>query len=239
MHVHQQFLIIHNLNPGTEVVAKVEESITGDRTIRHSMCELLLSPGKKSRCSRCEAHRKSLLVMLKRHESTVTSTDPSSHTNYRYLNSELLSERCNNLHRSFVASQRKVTRMKEKIQQLSTNHAISINDELNKDMKEIMKENFTTIAAQYPEKTFERMFWEQHAMSSARKDGRGFRWHPAMIKWCLYLRHLSGKAYETLRQSGVLKLPSQRTLRDYTHYIPTSIGYSAKLDQMLMDTMKV
>ena len=40
--------------------------------------------------------------------------------------------------------------------------------------------------------------------------------------------------YETLRQSGVLKLPSQRTLRDYTHYIPATTGFSAKVDEMLM-----
>lgn len=60
-----------------------------------------------------------------------------------------------------------------------------------------------------------------------------------LYRWCLYLRHLSGKAYETLRQSGVLKLPSQRTLRDYTHYIPATTGFSAEVDKMLMDTMKV
>ena len=46
-----------------------------------------------------------------------------------------------------------------------------------------------------------------------------------MIKWCIYLRHLSQSAYETLRQSHCLQLPSQRTLRDYTHHIKPSSGY--------------
>ena len=45
-----------------------------------------------------------------------------------------------------------------------------------------------------------------------------------MIKWCIYLCHLSSKAYDTLRQSGVVYLPSRRTLRDYTHYIPAQSG---------------
>ena len=36
--------------------------------------------------------------------------------------------------------------------------------------------------------------------------------HPLIIKWCLYMQHRSSGAYETLRSSGLLKLPSQRTL---------------------------
>jgi len=50
------------------------------------------------------------------------------------------------------------------------------------------------------------------------------KWHPLVIKWSLYLRHLSGKAYELLRKTGYIKLPSQRTLHDYTHYIPPTIA---------------
>ena len=61
------------------------------------------------------------------------------------------------------------------------------------------------------------------------------KWHPLFIKWCLYLRHLSGKSYEQLRQSGCIKLPSQATLRDYTHYIPAQTGYSTEVDQNLLD----
>lgn len=58
---------------------------------------------------------------------------------------------------------------------------------------------------------------------------------PLFIKWCLYLRHLSGKSYELLRSSGCIKLPSQATLRDYTHHIPAKIGFSAEVDQHLVD----
>jgi len=38
-----------------------------------------------------------------------------------------------------------------------------------------------------------------------------------------------------LRESGCICLPSQRTLRDYTHYIPTRVGFSHEVDQQLMD----
>ena len=44
----------------------------------------------------------------------------------------------------------------------------------------------------------------------------------------------SSGAYEFLRESGCIKLPSQRTLRDYTHHVQASPGFSTEVDQMLM-----
>ena len=50
------------------------------------------------------------------------------------------------------------------------------------------------------------------------------RWHPTMIKWCIYMHHLSSSTYNTLRNSGCLRPPSDRTLRDYTHCISSKAG---------------
>ena len=60
-----------------------------------------------------------------------------------------------------------------------------------------------------------------------------------MIHWCLYLRHESSSAYETLRDSGVIVLPSQRTLHDYTHHISARIGFSHEVDLQLMDAANI
>ena len=60
-----------------------------------------------------------------------------------------------------------------------------------------------------------------------------------MYRWCLYLRHLSSSAYEVLRNTGVLKLPSQRTLRDYTYHTESAPGFSADFDKQLMDTADI
>ena len=49
----------------------------------------------------------------------------------------------------------------------------------------------------------------------------------------------SSGAYEALRSSGCIKLPSQRTLRDYTHYVKASVGFSSDVDQMLIQALKV
>jgi len=38
---------------------------------------------------------------------------------------------------------------------------------------------------------------------------------------------------------GLLKLPSQRTLQDYTHYAKAAAGFSASVDRQLMEAGQV
>ena len=54
-----------------------------------------------------------------------------------------------------------------------------------------------------------------------------------MIRWCLYLRHYSSKAYD---DSGCIVLPSQRTLRDS---IRADAGFSSEVDQQLLQATKL
>ena len=49
----------------------------------------------------------------------------------------------------------------------------------------------------------------------------------------------SSGGYETLRNSTCVHLPSQRTLRDYTHYVQASTGFSNEVDQMLTKVARV
>ena len=55
-----------------------------------------------------------------------------------------------------------------------------------------------------------------------------------MIRWCL-----SSAPYHSLHTSDFLKLPSERTLRDYTHFIKSRVGFSSELDQLLADESQV
>ena len=70
-------------------------------------------------------------------------------------------------------------------------------------------------------------------MKEARSGKCGMKWHPMIIRWCLYLRQTSNKCYESLRQSGFLKLPSTRTLFDYSHYIKSVNGFCPDVTEML------
>lgn len=110
---------------------------------------------------------------------------------------------------------------------------MEVTEELHSDLKQIMSSHVT--ATTQPD-SFQKIFWEQQqkALSSLQKD---MRWHPPMIKWCLYLKHLSNKAYETLRECGCVVLSSQRTQRDYSHLKSTS-GFSNEVDVQIASVAK-
>jgi len=60
-----------------------------------------------------------------------------------------------------------------------------------------------------------------------------------MIRWALYLHHCSSGAYEALRKSGILQLPSSCTLRDCRHLSHSSSpGFSNIADSQLLDIIK-
>ena len=83
------------------------------------------------------------------------------------------------------------------------------------------------------------IFWQQQIKASLTKSKQGIWWHPAIIRWCLYLYHQSSGAYSTLSKSGVIALPSERTLRDYRHFASSTPGFSRDVDLQLLDLVKV
>lgn len=103
----------------------------------------------------------------------------------------------------------------------------------------MVKEHESDVKTTYPEGSFQRLFWDEEVNASTLKHKRSLKWHPLFIHWCLYLRHVSGKAYEVLRNSGYISLPSQRTLQDYTYYILAKIGFCAEVDQMLVLSLDI
>ena len=54
---------------------------------------------------------------------------------------------------------------------------------------------------------------------------------------CTFTTIISTKAYETIRNSGILTLPSSRTLWDYRHLSSTSVGLSIEADSQLLDIL--
>ena len=107
-------------------------------------------------------------------------------------------------------------------------------------LKGITEQYSSQIAELYPEGSFARSFWESQCKVLSLKNMKSMRWDPIIIRWCLYLRHLSGSsAYKMLRESGVIKLPSQWTLRDYTYYTKAAPGFCDDIDKQLMEAAKI
>ena len=72
---------------------------------------------------------------------------------------------------------------------------------------------------------FIKLFWQQQQklFSSSAKC---VRFHPMIIRFCLSLAARSAFCYEELRNSGIVKLPSQRTLRDYHNFVKPKPGFN-------------
>ena len=91
-----------------------------------------------------------------------------------------------------------------------------VDEELHHNLLSIMWDHNQSIIDNCPENSFAKIFWNNQYKAASQKSCKQFRWHPAVIRWCIFLHHKSSKAYELLRKTG-LYLPTQRTLRDYTH----------------------
>ena len=99
-----------------------------------------------------------------------------------------------------------------------------------------MEENTEEICQNY---AFHHLFWKQQLGAIKVRYKRQIKWHPMMIRWCLSLKLLSTASYRALRSSNLLVLPSERTLRDYTHLVQAKPGFQPDLDKQLCRDAKI
>lgn len=149
--------------------------------------------------------------------------------------------------------------MEKRLEEAIERRGVEVDDALHQDLSVTMAESSAEVLRNHPPGSFPRIFWEQQERASKLKNAKSMRWEPAMIRlvlysqylciidllpmtycrWCIYIRHLSSSAYEVLRNSGILKLPSQRTLRDYTYHTQSSPGFASGVDQHLMELAQI
>ena len=107
----------------------------------------------------------------------------------------------------------------EKMKNELLKSSVEIDHQLSNDFVKILSnadENMTP---------FMNLFWQQQQKLFS-SSSQGVRYHPMLIRFCLSLAAKSPSCYEELRNSGILVLPSQRTLRDYRNYIKPKIGFN-------------
>ena len=164
-------------------------------------------------------------------------THPSSHTPYAVLTTPEKEERLQRLHLESKQIKHQLDRLRKKVDEECMKSNVVVDEMLDRDIRTLAWEGRGAVVEKYPKNSFQRVFWEQQEKAASVKDSRSMKWHPLFIKWCLYLRHLSGKAYDTMRKSKCIHLPSQRTLRDYTHYATTRIGFSSEVDRQIYNAI--
>ena len=133
----------------------------------------------------------------------------------------------------------KLERLTAKLEKAIETQGVSLEDDLTNDLCQVMEEEEKNAMEDVEHGSFRQLFWSQQKDAASKQDKRGMRWHPAMIKWCLFLRHQSRSAYATLRDSGCIHLPSERTLRDYSQSVESNTGFSTAVDIQLLSAANI
>ena len=111
---------------------------------------------------------------------------------------------------------------------------------LDNDSKKVTSElssAFQKLFSQCNEKevpSFMKLFWEEQQKYISSSSPTSIRYHPMIIKFCLNLAAKSSSAYKDLQYdsttgTGILVLPSLRTLRDYKNYIRPTRGFNPEV----------
>ena len=115
---------------------------------------------------------------------------------------------------------RKLEATKDQVEDALREHGVTIQENLSDDFRQILQKE----APKFEEGSLQSLFWKQQQESLGR-DKRGIRWHPSLIKLCIGLHAKPPACYKALSDSGVLILPSSKTLRHYTMFTKPMTGF--------------
>lgn len=129
--------------------------------------------------------------------------------------------------------------LEDRIAKLTAVNGIDVGEELDADLASIMDTESEKVCSAFAEGSFQHLFWKQQMEARSATSPQQRRWHPLLIKWCLNLRMISSAAYHNLRTSGMLILPSERTLRDYSNVVKSGEGYQMGVLHQLYDEARM
>ena len=155
------------------------------------------------RCPACVRHRASLLVQYQRLQSSCENSQLSSSVNYRYLSRPQIVNRLQSIHRDNRLLNKQCKRLTQKLEEDCRQRGVDVDDTIHKGLMDIVKQQGDLLL---PPNSFQELFWKQQQEAAAKSDSRGMRWHPLMIRWCLYIHHRSSGAYQVSTYSLVVYL---------------------------------
>lgn len=228
MQTHSAFL--------DEVPTANTKGVMQMRTCREPRCELLIS-AQHIRCQPCTSLREKLRHKADRGKARVSAeaTDVSKFTPNVCLSTNDKLAKLAELASEKETSKRKISALTSRIEALHTKYGVSVDVSCDTDLTTIITSESAALQQALPDGSFRKLFWQQQLKALSCKDQRQRRWHPLIIKWCLNLRMMSTAAYHNMRTSGMLVLPSERTLRDYSNVVKGGEGFSLAVLKQLFD----
>lgn len=92
------------------------------------------------------------------------------------------------MHHQYRVVSKQLDRLKRKIAAEAEVVGITLDAEAHDDLKVTAMECSKFLDG-LAENSFQRIFWQQQLEAASQSNARNMRWHPLMIRWCLYLRH--------------------------------------------------
>ncbi|XP_033631329.1 uncharacterized protein LOC117293214 [Asterias rubens] len=196
------------------------------RTIRHRKCSLLVSK-PKMKCDLCQLLRVDLSVLSSRLSNVPAAVLTSSTVRNDVLSNSNLQRKMKLMKAEIQSLKRRSGALQEKVRLMIEGDSITLPVGTSTLVHQAMEQEESAFMSAVPEHSYAALLWEQQKKSFQK--GKGMRWHPAIIRFCLALQSKSSATYDLLRESGFLKLPHPNTLHPYTHFGEPTAGFNSDL----------
>ena len=124
------------------------------------------------------------------------------------------------------------------LQNMLRNNSIPVTEYIHKDIQDILNHVFENIDNKWDVSEFAKLILKEQ-MKYLIMSPEQMQYHPMIIKYALDLHARSPTAYELLRLkndgTGILVLPSKRTLCDYINYIRPKRGFDGDITTELRE----
>lgn len=127
---------------------------------------------------------------------------------HKHMDKESLCLKLNYITKRSACYRKQIARLKSWLISIIADHGGTLHEAQNDDFVQVLEEHTKGTTDNH------RMFLEEQLkIAKENKHGNEHKWHPLVIKWCIYMMKKSKKGYKSLRNSGFITLPSERTLR--------------------------
>ena len=128
---------------------------------------------------------------------------------------------------ALILSRAKEKSLNERIKLLGKKiqiEGVKLDSDIHNDLQGIIECSLASVN----KNSFADLFWKEQVKAFSRSSS-GIRWHPMVIRFALHLHLRSPSAYNALRESKVIKLPSDRTLRYYGNIVHPRAGFKKEV----------
>jgi len=178
------------------------------------------------KCSEC----KKMYGPLRRRTAALKEEERHPHTSNKFLSEQQMLKKMKKQHQDLRTEKKKNYTLQEKMHELIKKESVPVDSVLAGDLSEILSDSDMTPA--------QSIFIQQQIKASQLKNSCGMRWHPTMIRFALSVHLTSPAAYELMRQTGMIKLPSSSTLFEYANVDNVEEGIDEKVIKSVADRLK-